>query len=1012
MKETLTNRPGLFGGRQHEEPLDDLQSPLPNYCGRLVQYSSPPHRGQPFSKSYVQQFIAGQRWINTLESQLGLGTVLSAERRTVNIRFNATGETRTYAKLSAPLARVKIAAGDTIRIQNGKELNVQSAIENHGLITYTGIDRDGRYQEIHERELDHFIRLDRPADRLFSGQFDPDRWLELRYETVLHRNALLTSDLRGLTGCRTSLLPHQLYIAHEVGRRYAPRVLLADEVGLGKTIEAGLILHQQLITERAERVLIVVPENLIHQWLVEMIRRFNLSFSLFDESRCCAVCESSSHENPFFSEQLVLVSLDFLTRTPQRAGQAAGGNWDLLIVDEAHHLRWTPEDSSAEYRVIEKLARGTRGLLLLTGTPEKLGKASHFASLRLLDPARFHNLDAFIAEEKGYEEVATAIHALMDERALSADETAALQKLLALDEDLPRVEMLEAAYSGVPGSTEVRREMIDHLLDRHGTGRVLFRNTRATVKGFPKRLVKPYALPLPARYRNFPDSAKPEDATAMLLPEALYRQVASRDDPHWTGIDPRAEWLRERIRSLRPAKILVITATAKTVLELAEFLKSRSGTSAAVFHEQMSIVERDRAAAFFANPETGCPVLICSEIGSEGRNFQFSHDLILFDLPLNPDLLEQRIGRLDRIGQMHTVNIHIPYLQGSAQEVLYRWYQEGLDAFANTCPAGHPVFVHVHDQLLKALREPPQSADKLVESTRDFRITQTEMLYRGRGRLLEYNSCRPPTASILAEQARAQDRESILPGYMERVFDCFGVDSELQSPDCLVLHPADHLAAPFPCLPDDGTTITFNRETALAREDVQFITWDHPMVTRIMEQIGANEAGNSAFTVFKTREVKPGTLILECLYIIEAAGFEQLRANACLPPTAIRVIIDQNGKDYESTLTHERIRENQQPVNPETARQFIGARQAVIRELILASEEKARVEARRIIQSADLEMTHKLTEEINRLRALSRVNPNVRPEEIDHFAAQLAAIHARIESAPLRLDAIRVLLAI
>jgi len=219
----------------------------------------------------VQEFVAGQRWINTIESQLGLGTVLGSDFRTVNILFLSTGETRTYAKQSAPLQRVRFSIGDTVRNHEGMEITVEAISEQEGLITYQGIDTGGQTTRMHEGQLDNFVRLDRPLDRLFNAQVDSDEWFELRYQTVLEQNRLLNSELRGLIGCRTSLIPHQLYIAHEVSRRYAPRVLLADEVGLGKTIEAGLILHRQLITEQTRRVLIIVPETLIHQWLVEMI---------------------------------------------------------------------------------------------------------------------------------------------------------------------------------------------------------------------------------------------------------------------------------------------------------------------------------------------------------------------------------------------------------------------------------------------------------------------------------------------------------------------------------------------------------------------------------------------------------------------------------------------------------------------------------------------------------------------------------------------------------------------
>ncbi|EOG7212432.1 helicase-related protein, partial [Enterobacter hormaechei] len=138
----------------------------------------------------------------------------------------------------------------------------------------------------------------------------------------------------------------------------------------------------------------------------------------------------------------------------------------------------------------------------------------------------------------------------------------------------------------------------------------------------------------------------------------------------------------------RSQKVLVICAKAATALQLEQVLREREGIRAAVFHEGMSIIERDRAAAWFAEEDTGAQVLLCSEIGSEGRNFQFASHMVMFDLPFNPDLLEQRIGRLDRIGQAHDIQIHVPYLEKTAQSVLVRWYHEGLDAFEHTCPTG------------------------------------------------------------------------------------------------------------------------------------------------------------------------------------------------------------------------------------------------------------------------------------------------------------------------------------
>ena len=216
---------------------------------------------------------------------MGLGTVLTVEFRTLTVLFMATGETRTYAKLTAPLTRVAFEVGDTITSFDGRKILVKEVCEVDGLLSYVGMDEAGTLTEVDEGQLDNFLQLNRPSERLFNGQIDADKWFELRYENLQHRHRLAHSALTGLIGCRTRLIPHQLYIAHEAANRYAPRVLLADEVGLGKTIEAGLILHHQLLTERANRVFTVVPETLVHPWLVEMFRRFNLHFKIFDEER-------------------------------------------------------------------------------------------------------------------------------------------------------------------------------------------------------------------------------------------------------------------------------------------------------------------------------------------------------------------------------------------------------------------------------------------------------------------------------------------------------------------------------------------------------------------------------------------------------------------------------------------------------------------------------------------------------------------------------------------------------
>ncbi|MDX2507344.1 MAG: RNA polymerase-associated protein RapA [Gammaproteobacteria bacterium] len=1040
----------------------------------------------------MEEFIPGQRWISSAELQMGLGTIITCNHRTVTIDFQASGETRTYARQNAPLARVSFARGEHIKLVNGDSIEVIGVSETDGLLSYTGINPLGSTVILPESQLDHTMQLNRPAERLFSGQIDKNRWFDLRYQTLQELNQLDHSELSGLNGCRTSLIPHQLYIAHEVANRYAPRVLLADEVGLGKTIEAGLILHHQLLNERAQRVLIIVPESLMHQWLVEMLRRFNLLFSIFDEQRCQALTIDTDHsddtddnnaskDNVFLSEQLVLCSLEFLATNDTYFQQALEGNWDLLVVDEAHHLQWTVNKSSHEYQLIEQLTQRIRGILLLTATPEQLGIESHFARLRLLDPDRFPDLESFIAEDEGYQPIAHAMEALLSNQPLDKTARQTLKETLkesryvskdnvadknttdsAINTTLDELSMMSNATENPAHKLHhAKQTLIEHMLDRHGTGRVLFRNTRATVKGFPGREVIAHPQPLPDEYlkllgqfsqqllleqeleqelqqelqSNSNNSNSETDtnfSNLVLFPELLYRIKTDHSDQFqdWTQIDPRVKWLGNWLIEHRltkqasdNGKILVITASAQNTIDLANILKKQFAIYAAVFHEGLNLIERDRAAAFFADPENGAPVLICSEIGSEGRNFQFAHQMVLFDLPLNPDLLEQRIGRLDRIGQTQNIKIHVPYLNNTAQAVLFHWYHKGLNAFEQTCPTGHNVFTQVRTQLQNEILAVPsldatistsQPAPDLIHQTQSLHQQLNKALHEGRDRLLEYNSCRQPEANRLKVLAEKMQLQNTLFQYMDDLFDAIGVDHEEHSEHCYIISPGEHMLNQFPGLPDDGLTITYDRSIALANEDMQFFTWDHPMVRTAMDMISSSEMGNTAMTTLDSSDLtitpKPGSLLLECLFIMETSAHETLQANRYLPATTIRIIVNEQGQDLTQEIRHEEIKQTQEAINTQTAQQIIKVKEDALQHMLTRAENLCEEQAPEILQSARDSSQETLLNEINRLQALAQVNPNIRGEEIEFFTRQLQSLETIFNSVKPRLDAMRVVI--
>lgn len=962
-------------------------------------------------------FTLGQRWISDTESELGLGAVVAIDTRMVTLLFPASGENRLYSRSDAPITRVMFNEGDTITSHDGWQLQVESIEEDKGLLTYIGTRLDTQETDVSLREvfLDSKLTFNKPQDRLFAGQIDRMDRFALRFRARKFQSEQVKHQATGLRGIRASLIPHQLHIANEVGKRHNPRVLLADEVGLGKTIEAGMIIHQQLIAGRAERVLIIVPESLQHQWLVEMLRRFNLRFSLFDDSRYSEAQHDS--DNPFETEQLVLCSLDFVRRNKQRFDQLVEAGWDMMVVDEAHHLQWSEAAPSREYQVIETLAESVPSVLLLTATPEQLGQESHFARLRLLDPSRFHDYAEFVAEQDNYRPVADAVSLLLSGDKLTNDQQNLLNDLIKEQDIEP---LLKAANLETEDGTAARQELINMLMDRHGTSRLLFRNTRNGVKGFPRRELHSLKMPLPTQYQTaikvagIMGTKKDTETRAkeMLYPEQIYQEFEG-ENATWWNFDPRVEWLMGFLTANRNEKVLVICAKAATALQLEQVLREREAIRAAVFHEGLSLLERDRAAAYFASQEEGAQVLLCSEIGSEGRNFQFANQLVMFDLPFNPDLLEQRIGRLDRIGQSRDISIHVPFLENTAQAVLIRWYHEGLDAFEHTCPTGRAIYDKYYQPLLQFMAEPTvtEGFDEFIKTCRDEHDSLKLQLEQGRDRLLEMHSNGGDAGNQLAEEIGEGDNDTELVNFALNLFDIVGINQEDKSDNLIILTPSDHMLVPdFPGLPQDGCTITFDREQALSREDTQFISWEHPIIRNGLDLVLSSDTGSCAVSLLKNKALPVGTLLTELIYVVEAQAPKNLQISRFLPATPVRLLIDLKGNNLSSQVEFESFNRQLNAINRHMASKLVNAVQNEVHSVLRLSEPMVEKEAKLLIESAKDAADKALTLELSRLEALKAVNPNIRDEELDIIEEERQQLMTNIDQATWRLDAIRLVI--
>jgi len=969
--------------------------------------------------------VIGQRWVSHTESNLGLGIITEVSGRIITISFPAIAETRNYARENAPLSRIRYAVGDTVSNMDEADFKVIEVLEERGLVGYLCLDDKGEEIILPEIGLNCFVQLSTPRQRLLSGQFGGNSEFRLRIETLNHLNRLQNSKVNGLQGARVELLPHQIYIANEVAKRHAPRVLLADEVGLGKTIEAGMILHQLIHTGQAQRILILVPDSLLHQWLVEMLRRFNLPFSLFDTERLDAIMEFSrldseeiglpassedepnaiESDNPFDTEQRILSSLNVMVANPLYQQQILDSHWDLVIVDEAHHLHWNEQESSPEYDFVEKLALKCDGLLLLTATPEQAGIDSHFARLRLLDPDRFYDLERFKKEEQGFMLLNKAVEGvqLIQFNINNAIKTEA--KLIAEIKDL-LPSNLQQNFIAQAEEPEQLQQLINQLLDQHGTGRVLFRNTRSAIKGFPKRELLKYPLSCP---ENYPDSSS-DDIKSLLHPEHQF------PEDEWLILDPRVEWLQKLLKSLKMKKVLVICHHAETAIALDKYLNLKAAIRCTSFYPGLSIIERDRAAAYFAEADAGAQVLICSEIGSEGRNFQFAHHLVLFDLPLNPDLIEQRIGRLDRIGQIHPIQIHVPYLQNTAQEIMFRWYHQGLNLFERSCSAGFAIYEKFESSLVsllktKQLNDSNQKLDQLITDTALYTQHILQQMQAGRDRLLELNSCDPLVAKNLIEQIQQDEQQGVLSTYMKKVFDEFGVDHDYHSEHALVIKPTEHMLSDhFPGLNEEGNTITFDRQKALSREDMEYMSWEHPMVVEIMESISSSEIGNASVASISIKGLKPGTILLESCFTVEKMAPKDLQLDRYLPIQPLRFLFDINGKDLSKVVNHDSLNKMAIKLKMRIARPVVEQVRNEIDQMINFSQKAAESHLPEIIKQSQSSMQQSLGMELQRLKSLKALNPNIRDVEIQFLQHQINESAIYIKRAKLQLQAIRLII--
>jgi ATP-dependent helicase HepA len=644
-------------------------------------------------------------------------------------------------------------------------------------------------------------------ERLALGDLDPpadlaDRLAALRLAAVREADGL-----GSFLGGRIRLFPHQLHAAERATAADPVRWLLADEVGLGKTVEACLILNRLVRTRRVERCLVVAPATLTVQWLGELWRKYHQVFVLLDDARLADVARDFGPQfNPFDAHRRVVVALEALVARPRLTAQAVEAGIDLLVVDEAHRLRRPPgHPGDRSWRAVAPIAALGRHVLLLTATPFEDDTHGFFRLLQLLRPA-------------------------------DLPETTDFQARLERAEPLP------------PCTSSTRREDIGGLPPRVGVRVEAEGEEGWRLRGALEDAVRGGAVANAAARKPKLDRVRRALASGAALAAVLgpdevpLRRLAEQADAR----DPRLVWLLEHARRWRTEgeKTLVFVEHRETLELVRTALSHRAQLASAVFHEALSPARRDIEVAQFRRRE-GPSLLVSTECGGEGRNFEFCHRLVLFDLPWDPVAIEQRIGRLDRIGRDMPVEIvyFAPPL-GLGAEVARLF--EAVSLFREPLAGLEPELARLGPVVAAAALEasatlPLPRVEELLRETDAARDRVRQAAHRE----LHRERYRPELAqAILARVPRDLDalNERVVTAVCERLG--FHVERHRARRTLSIELGNQALVDSLQGVPGgSGFLGTFERERAVADETLDYFAAGHPLVEGVLAHLDESPDG-------------------------------------------------------------------------------------------------------------------------------------------------------------------------
>jgi len=722
--------------------------------------------------------------------------------RAIVVEFPRSTTSLRLAADTDALVPVDLSQGRPVRITATHEETSIASVLPDGQLTLV----NGRTEPAHALwplELEGAL-----LEKLIAGELDEVDDFITRLN-ILHLLAIREADgLGSFLGGRVRLFPHQLHVAERASGTDPVRWLLADEVGLGKTIEASLILNRLVHAGKVTRCLVVAPETLTVQWLGELWRKYHQVFTLLDSERLGDVARDFGADfNPFELHTRTVISLEMLIERPHLTELAVKAGIDLLVVDEAQRLRRPPgHPGEPGWRAVAPIAALGRHVLLLSATPLEDDAHGFFRLLQLLRPAEFPEGTSFEAR-------------------------------LAEGTPLP------------PCTSSTRRADIGGLPPRVGIPIDLLNPKSATLREAVEKAVREPAAANAVAVRTKIDRVRRTIASGAALSavlaadEPVRAQLAAMD-----AADARIEWLVRHAPTWRAAgeKTLVFVEHRETLEMLRTALSRRAQLAAGMFHEDLSPVRRDTEVARFREHD-GPSLLVSTECGGEGRNFEFCRRLVLFDLPWKPSVVEQRIGRLDRIGRRTPVDVvYFRPPSGIGRDVVRLF--EALGLFREPLAGLETQLAHVEGALEELAVDAEGSLSEerfnaLIAETHSARSRIREAAYQELHRDPYRAEMGPAILARVPKELDELNQEVVVTAAMSLGFT--------------IAHPKGHrvfsieigngsLVDGLPGVPGGSSFVgTFDREEALENENIDFFASGHPLVEGIFAHYEESAQGRA-----------------------------------------------------------------------------------------------------------------------------------------------------------------------